>query len=716
MILIRRRTPTILQMEAAECGAACLGIILAHWGRWKTLEELRTSCNVSRDGSSARSIVRAARAEGLEVQALKMEPAHLRQSPLPAIVHWGMNHFVIVEKFSRGKVFLNDPAVGPRVVSAGEFDENFTGIALLMRPGSAFARQGSKPSLRQAVVGRLKGSGDAFAFTVLVSVLLVVPGLLVPVFSQLFIDQILVNRFDNWLLPLIASMAGCAVLMAFLTWLQRETLLRLETRLALAGALRFVDHLMRLPVGYFSQRHAGEVASRVMLNDRVAQLMASEVGLVIFNLFSASAYLVAMTLYAPPLAAIIAIFALANFAMLVWSSRQLADENRRLLTTSSVQSGFAKQGMQMIESYKASGTEHLLRERLSAMQMRVLNLRQAIAGAQLRLNAMPGLSAVLLGGIVLIVGGNMVIAGEMTLGMLVAFQALMAGFLAPMTQLVQLGGKIQDGQAYLRILDDTLKHPSAPEFAAPPAAKTSRKRLRGAISLRNVSFAYSPGAPLLLDDISFELLAGERLGIVGASGSGKSTLGSLLAGLYQPTSGSILIDGVDIGALSRDQLRQSLAFVDQRSAILEASVRDNISLFDHSLPDDRIVQASRLAMLHQVVLARPGGYGTMLAEGGSDLAGGQRARLELARALVRDPRILIMDEATAALDNATEAQLFVNLRQLGATQIVIAHRFTAIRECDRVLVLDKGRIVQTGRPDELLITPGPLRDLMAEPG
>jgi NHLM bacteriocin system ABC transporter peptidase/ATP-binding protein len=713
-LLRRRRTPTILQMEAAECGAACLAIVLAHWGRWKTLEEMRALCNVSRDGSSAMSIARAARAEGMDVQALRMEPAHLREATLPAIIHWGMNHFVVVERFGRGRVFINDPAVGPRTVSEEDFNGQFTGIALILKPSDTFERQGSRPSLKRAVTHRLRGSAGAFSFTVLISLLLIVPGLLIPVFSQLFIDQILIGRFDKWLLPLVASMVGCAVLMALLTWLQREVLLRLETRLALIGALNFVQNLVRLPVGYFSQRHPAEVASRVMLNDRVAQLMASEVALVVFNLLSATAYLVAMALYAPPLAVIVVCFAALNFIILVWSSRQLADENRRLLAASSLQSGLAKQGMQMIESYKASGTEHLLRERLSAMQSRVINLRQGIAGSQMRLNAAPGLSAALLGGVVLIVGGNMVIAGQMTLGMLVAFQALMAAFLAPVTQLVQLGGKIQDGQAYLRILDDTLQHPAAAEFAPGKAAQATLRRLRGAISVRNVSFAYSPGGQPLLDDISFDLAVGERLGIVGASGSGKSTLGSLIAGLYQPTHGAIMIDGVDIENLPREQFRQSLAFVDQRSAILEASVRDNIALFDHSLPDDRIVEASRVSLLHQVVLARPGGYSAMLTEGGSDLSGGQRARIELARALVRDPRILIMDEATAALDNETEAQLFANLRALGATQIVIAHRFSAISECDRVIVLDKGKIVQTGHPRDLIAAAGPLRDLMAE--
>ena len=711
---IRRRTPTILQVEAAECGAVVLGIMLAHYGRWLTVEELRVACNVSRDGSSARSIVRAARASGMDVQAMKMEPAQLREVELPAVIHWGMNHFVVVEGFSRGKVHLNDPAVGPRSVSDAEFDRNFTGIVLSMRPGDGFLRAGEKPSLRHALVERLKGSEDAFLFVVLVSLVLVVPGLLVPVFSQVFIDQILVNRHDSWLKPLLQGMIICAVLIGVLTWLQRETLLRLETRLAVAGALRFANHVVRLPIAYFAQRQPGEVASRVMLNDRVAQLMTSEVGFIAFNLLTASAYLALMMFYAPILALIVAAAAILNFLLLLLVTRNLEDENRRLLAAMNMQAGLEKQGLQMIESYKSSGSESLFRQQLSAIQARTLNLRQAISRIQMRLNSLPGLSSIVLGGTVLIVGGNMVIQGQMTLGMLIAFQILMASFLAPVTQLVQFGARIQDGQAYLRLLDDTLKHPLCEEFQPPRKEAQAAGRLTGRIELDEVHFSFSPAGHPLLSGISLQLDPGERLGIVGATGSGKSTLGALIAGLYPPTGGRILLDGWELCEIDREQLRQSLAYIDQRSAIFEASLRDNISLFDHSLPEERVVDAARMSLIHDSILKRPGGYGALVREGGTDLAGGQRARIEIARAVVRDPRILIMDEATAALDYQTEARLFANLRRLGATQIVMAHRYSAIRECDRVVVLDGGRVVQEGVPRDLYQQPGPFRDLMRE--
>lgn len=708
----RQRTPTLLQMEAAECGAAALGIILGYHGCWATLEELRLACNVSRDGSSALAILRAARAMGLEAQAERLEPADLRGRDLPAIIHWGMNHFLVVEGFRGDRVRLNDPATGPREVSAAEFDRMFTGIVLFMRPGSGFQRRGSRPSLARGLTRRLRGAGDAFGFILMISFALVVPGLLVPVFAQIFIDQILVNRFATWLWPLILGMGLAAVLTAALTFLQREALLRLETRLALRGAAGFVGHVVRLPLLYFAQRHPGEVASRVTLNDRLAQLIAGDVGAVLLNLLTATAYLAAMMFYAPWLGLLVAAGAAVNLALLTRSSRALADDNRRMVIATTMQAGFAKQGLGMIEAYKAAGLEDLFRERLSAMYARVLNLRQGLARRRMRLTALPGLTGLALGGLVLVIGADMVIRGELTLGMLIAFQALMAGFLAPMAQLVQLGARIQDGQACIQVLDDTLRHPTAAEFTG--TADPAPGRLIGAIDLRGVSAGYGPAAVPLIRDLNLSLSPGERLGIVGASGSGKSTLAALIAGIHPPAAGDILIDGTPMTAIPRARLRQSLAYVDQRAVILEGSIRDNIALWDPSLPDERIVEAARMALIHDVILRRPGGYGGHVTEGGTNLSGGQRARLEIARALVREPRILILDEATAFLDTETEAGLHAGLRRLGATMIIVAHRFSAVRDCDRVIVMDKGSIVQEGSPEALLSRPGPFVQLMRE--
>ncbi|GAB4170701.1 MAG: NHLP family bacteriocin export ABC transporter peptidase/permease/ATPase subunit [Thalassobaculales bacterium] len=712
MAAARVRTPTMLQIEASECGAAALGIVLAHFGRWTTLEELRAACNVTRDGSSALSIARAARAEGLQVEATRMEPEHLRGIAMPVIVHWGMDHFVVVEGFGRGVVHLNDPAQGPRRVSEEEFDRGFTGIVLALRPGPDFQRRGQPRSLWRSLATRLRGSGSTLAFSIMIALALVVPGLLVPAFARIFVDQVLINSFDHWLGPLLLGMTGCSLVTGLLVWLQRDVLLRLETRLAFAGTLAFVDHVLRLPIGYFAQRHPAQIAGRVMLNDRIAQLAASEVGTALSSLLTAAAFLIAMLVTAPMLGALVLLLALGNLGLLVWSARALRDDNHRLLAATTGHAGFARQGLQMIELYKASGTADQLRARLAAMNARALNLRQSIAAAQARLGILPGLTSLAAGAVVMAIGGTMVISGEMSLGMLVAFQALTIGFLVPLSALVMLAARIQDGEACLRLLDDTLQHPPAAEFCrSGPAAAASTARLAGAVSTSGLGFRHGSDGPLLLEGVSFDLAPGEWLGIAGKSGSGKSTLAALIAGLGEPSTGSILFDGIPHAAVPRQRLRRSLAHVDQHPAIFEGTVRDNIALWDHSLPEERIVAAARQALLHEAVLDR-GGYGARLREGGSNLSGGQRARLAIARALVREPRILILDEATAALDDAMEAQLLANLRASGATTILIAHRRTALRACDRAIMLDRGRVVQAGPPDRLLAAPGPFREMM----
>ena len=577
-----RRTPTVMQMEATECGAASLTIILHHFGRWLTLEDVRAQCAVSRDGSSALNIVKAARDNGLEVRAQRLEPHHLAQAQLPGIAHWGMNHFVVVEGVAPDGILINDPAEGPRKVSAEDFDQSFSGVFLSMQPGEAFERTGRRWSVVQALRRRLAGVEDGVGYTLLVSLALVFPGLLVPVFSQIFVDQILINRYGGWLGPLLWGMLGVALLTGVLTWLQREALLRLETRLASEGSVRFVNHLLRLPIAFFGQRHAGQLSARVGLNDRVAQLGAGDLGQILLNMVTASIYLLGMAFYAGWLTLVVVVMASLNGFVMQAQARAMADDNRRLLVATSVEGGLARQGLKMIESYKAMGQEDLLRRRLVALNMRVLNLRQQLGVAQAKLQAFAPFISLTCAAIVLAIGAIMVIDGRMSLGMLVAFQALMAGFFAPVTRLVQLGGRIRDGEAYLRAIDDSLDHPVDPEFAG--TETSPMRRIAGAVAVKELSFRYGPAAPSLLKDISFSLQPGERLALVGASGSGKSTLGRLIAGLLEPSEGAVEIDGVALRAVPRTLLRRSIAVVEQQAMLFGGSVRDNITLWDDSMP------------------------------------------------------------------------------------------------------------------------------------
>ena len=704
----RIRTPTILQMEAAECGAAALAIVLAQHGLWLPLEELRRRCGISRDGSRASNIALAARQLGLEVSGFRGEPAALAQVPLPAILHWGMDHFVVLEGRGRRAWFINDPARGPRRVEDAEFARNFTGVVLALEPGPAFRPGGVRPSAARGLAARLAGTWGGFWFLLGVSLMLLVPGLLLPAATRIFVDQVLVNHMADWLPALLLGIAGLGAVMAALTWLQLRLLLRLETRLAVSGASGFLRHLLRLPVSYFGQRHPGDLSSRVALNDRLAGLLAGDLGRAGLALVGALAYLAAMAAYDLPLAGLVLGFALVNLLVLQRIGRSLVDDNHHLLAETALDQGEAKQGLQMIDAYKAAGSEEVLHRRLVGRQARILNLRQRMALRRAVVEGLPTALNLLAAAAVLWLGGERIMAGTMTVGGLVAFQGLMVGFAGPVQQLVGLGAQMQDAGAYLAMLDDTLRHPADAEFAAAPAAAD---RLEGRIELRGVAFGHSPLEPALLEEVSLTVPVGHRLGIVGASGSGKSTLAGLIAGLHRPWRGEVLIDGQPLPLIPRAALRGSLAMVDQNVVLFDGTVRENLSLWDPTLSDERLASAARDAAIHAEILDR-GGYGARIAEEGRNLSGGQRARIELARALALDPRILVLDEATAALDTVTEAAILGRLRRRGCTLVVIAHRLSAVRDCDEVVVLEQGRIVARGTPEALMQAEGPYRALM----
>jgi NHLM bacteriocin system ABC transporter peptidase/ATP-binding protein len=705
------RTPTLLQMEAVECGAAALGIVLAHHGRWVSLEELRVACGVSRDGSRASHVAAAARNYGMTVQAFRLEPEHLPEMELPLIAHWGMNHFVVVEGIGPRDAWINDPATGPRRIPRAELERMFTGVAITLSPGPDFRRGGEKPRAIGGILRRLRGNEASFGFVLGISLLMMIPALLVPAFSQVFVDDILVGRFDSWLEPLLWGMAATAVAMGAITWLQLDTLLRLETRLSVGGSAGFLERLTRLPVGFFAQRHPGDVTGRVLLNDRVARLVSGDVGRGLLGIISASIYALAMALYDVGLTVVVVAAAAVNLGALLWLGRSLSDDNQRLLARTLRADGLARQGLQMVESYRSSGSETMLLAQLAGARAGVANITQRLATRRALLEGLPAFITVAAGAAILVMGGARIMAGGMTVGQLVAFQALAMGFMAPVSQLVAVATQMQDARANLALLEDTMHHPLAEEFAR-PAAPPAVARLAGRIELRGVTFGHSRLEKPLLDDVSLVVEPGRRLGIVGASGSGKSTLALLIAGLYRPWSGEVLLDGRPLSDIPREELRRQVAVVDQHGFLFDGTVRDAIAMWDPTLADERLVESAQDAAIHPDILARRGGYGGVVAEEGRNWSGGQRSRLELARALVTDPAILVLDEATAALDNRTEATVLKNLRRRGCTMLVIAHRLGLVRDCDEVLVMERGRIVQQGRPDVLAATPGPFRAML----
>jgi NHLM bacteriocin system ABC transporter peptidase/ATP-binding protein len=714
----RARVPTVLQMEAVECGAASLAMVLAYHRKLVPLEEVRLACGVSRDGSKASNVVKAARGYGLNAKGFKKEPGELRRLPVPMIVHWNFNHFVVLEGFGKGKAFLNDPAHGPRMVTEDEFDQSFTGVALTFERTPEFVAGGEGHSLRAALARRLAGLHAAVAYVVLAGLALVLPGLLVPTFSRVFVDDVLVKGMGDWVRPLTWFMAATAAVMAVLTLLQQRYLLRLETRLAIGTSARFLWHVLHLPLQFFTQRFPGEIASRVGINDRVAMLLSGELATTMLAAVMVAFYALLMFRYDPLLAGIVVLTGALNMAALRFVAQRRTDLSQRLLQDRGKAIGTAMGGLLNIENLKATGSESDFFARWSGYYAKAANAQHQLALQTTLLAAVPPLLLALSTALLLGMGGLRVMDGDLSMGMLIAFQALMMAFLAPVNSLVNMGSTLQEVRGDMNRLDDVLRAKAEGLDAPPPAEDEPAlafpmSRLAGHLELRRVSFGYSRLEPALIQDFNLDLKPGSRVALVGGSGSGKSTVARIVSGLYEPWAGEVLLDGVQRARIPRPVMTSSFAVVDQEVFLFEGSVRENLTMWDPTVPEADLVEAARDACIHDDVSARAGGYASRVEEGGRNFSGGQRQRMEIARALVNRPSVLVLDEATSALDPSVEQEIDDNLRRRGCTCLIVAHRLSTIRDCDEIVVMDSGKIVQRGTHDELKDEDGPYRALIA---
>ncbi|MEK7684846.1 MAG: NHLP family bacteriocin export ABC transporter peptidase/permease/ATPase subunit [Verrucomicrobiota bacterium] len=711
----RVRTPTVLQMEAVECGAAALAIVLAHYGRIVPLEELRVACGVSRDGSKASNVIKAAREYGLTAKGFTKEPDELKSLSLPCIVFWNFNHFLVVEGFGKGMVYLNDPASGPRKVPSEEFDQSFTGVVLSLAPRPDFQKGGQKRSLIAALQSRLAGSEVALAFVVLAGLALVIPGLVIPTFSKIFVDDFLIGGKTSWIGPLLLGMGLTALLRAALVWVQHFYLMRFEAKLAVTTSSNFFWHVLHLPIEFFTQRYGGEIGSRVQINDWVASLLTGQLATNMISLVMVIFYAILLFTYDVLLTSVGIFIAVFNVVALRFVSRRRVDANRRLQQDEGKLTGTSMGGLQMIETLKATGTEPDFFLRWSGYQSKVVNTQQQLAVYNEYLGAVPSVLSAINTAVILAVGGARVIDGTMTIGQLVAFQSLMASFTDPFNTLVNLGSTLQDAEGAMNRLDDVLRYKRDPQVDPSQdgnVAADGAVKLSGSLELKEVSFGYSKLDPPLIEKFSLTLKPGQRVALVGGSGSGKSTVSKLVCGLYQTWSGEILFDGQRRPDIPRQTLTNSLALVDQDIFLFEGTVRDNLTLWDETIPDSRVMQAAKDAAIHEDVAARPGGYDSLVSEGGGNYSGGQRQRLEIARALIGNPTILVLDEATSALDAITEKQIDDNLRRRGCTCLIVAHRLSTIRDCDEIIVLERGQVVQRGTHDQLKSMEGHYAELI----
>ena len=703
----RVHTPIVLQMHASECGAACLAAVLAHYGRWVPLQELRKTCSVGRDGSTASDIIQAARHYGLASSGWRKGMGQLHTMPLPAILHWGFNHFVILEGIGRDRFYLNDPAIGHRTVNADTFDKNFTGIVLTFEPTPQFERTGSSPGILGRLRPWFRGAASEIALVVASGMMLALLSLATPLLLGVFVDHV----FDGtapWGGIMTGVLAVCAVLIYGLTWFKETCLRGLSIRLSVIGSDRCVSHLLRLATDFFCHRFAGDLTARTRAIDRIATGMSSQFLNVLIELAISVVFFIVMLLYAPFLAAVILGLAGLNIALMRAITRMRVEENHTLRHEQGTLLGIGMSGLHRRELLNATGGDDNFFSRWSGYQARELIARQRFTELGYVNTALPGLFTLLGNAVILLLGTLQVMEGEMTLGAMMSFYVIAGMFLAPVGRFVEFADQLQTLEADFDRLDDIIKAPQASHLA--DAATSSgrletvdgRLRLAGRVELRNVTFGYNRKRPPLIENFNLVIEPGQRVALVGGSGSGKSTLSHLVAGIHQPWSGEILFDDIPLGNVPHEVLLNTLSLVDQHIVLFAATIRDNLTLWNSTVPDADVVEAAKDACIHDEIVSRPLGYDALVDEGGQNFSGGQRQRLEIARALVSRPSVLILDEATSALDAVTEEMIDLTMRRRGASCLIIAHRLSTIRDSDQIIVLQKGRIVQRGTHDALM--------------
>ncbi|GAA4414903.1 NHLP family bacteriocin export ABC transporter peptidase/permease/ATPase subunit [Nibrella viscosa] len=701
------KVPTVLQMESVECGAAALSIILGHFGKFVPLEKLRIACGVSRDGLKATNIIKAARQFGLEAKGYAKSVEKLMQIETPAIIFWNFNHFLVLEGFAKDKVYLSDPAQGRYAVTYEEFDEAYTGVVLTFKPNEHFEKGNEKQGLAASLASRIANSKLSITYILLASLFLVIPGLVIPSFIKVFIDKYLVNGHADFVMPLLLIMGAVLTLNAVLVYLQQYYLLKLETKLALTTSSKFLWHVFHLPISFFTQRYSGEIGNRVSLNDKVAKLLSGDLANAVLNVIIVLFYAGLMFSYDVTLTLIGICMAGLNVVALRFVSRARKDGSRLLGNETGKLLGTTTSGISMIETLKASGRENDFFTNWIGYLAKVMNAQQQLGWLTIRLNILPPLITSLTTTLILGLGALRIMDGEMTLGALVSFTYLMGNFINPVNQLISVGTMLHETESDMGRIDDVMNYETDEQFrtvalqadAQPTGVYT---KLTGYFELRDVTFGYNTTMPPLIENFSLKVKPGSRVALVGGSGSGKSTVAKIASGLYPIWSGEVLFDGKPKSEIPRHIITSSLAVIDQEVLVFNGTIKENISFWDATIPDKHIIQSARDAAIHDIISVRKDGYDSAVMEGGANFSGGQRQRLEIARALANNPSLLIMDEATSALDPTAEKMVMDNIKKRGCTCLIVAHRLSTIIDCDEIIVMEYGKVAERGTHQELM--------------
>ncbi len=697
------KVPVVMQMEALECGAASLTMILAYYGKWVPLERVRADCGVSRDGSKAKNILKAARSYGLTAKGYRYEPEELkRNGKFPCIIHWNFNHFVVLDGFKGNKAYLNDPAKGSYSVSMSVFDKSFTGICLMFEPSESFEPGGKPKSVLAFAKKRLRGAGAAVAFVVLTTIITSLIGVINPAFSRIFLDRLLTGENPEWFMPFIIALAGMSAVQLIVAWIQAVYSLKINGKLSVVGSTDYMWKVLRMPMEFFSQRMAGDIQQRQSMNANIAQSLVQTFAPLVLETLMMIFYLIVMIRYSLVLTLVGIASILINIAVSRMISKKRVNITRVQLRDAGKLAGATVAGIEMIETIKASGAENGFFEKWAGYQASVNTQQVKFLKLNQYLGMIPELVSSLANTAVLVLGVYFTINGEFTVGMIMAFQGFLSSFMAPARTLISAGQTLQEMRTQMERVEDVMEYPADVSYDNDTIDENAEyDKLSGNVELKNVTFGYSRLDEPLIKGFDLTLKTGSRVAFVGTSGCGKSTLSKLISGLYKPWSGEILFDGKPIDRIDRSVFTGSLAVVDQDIILFEDTIANNIKMWDNSIEDFEMIMAARDAQLHEDIMQRDGGYNYRMTEGGKDLSGGQRQRMEIARVLAQDPTIIILDEATSALDAKTEYEVVKSIKDRGITCIVVAHRLSTIRDCDEIIVLDHGTVVERGTHEEL---------------
>ena len=710
----------VMQMEALECGAATLAMVLAYYGKWLPLEQVREACGVSRDGSSAHSLLKAARAFGMEANGYRVSVEAL-EGMQPAILHWNFNHFVVFRGFKAGHAYINDPALGPMELTMEDFSRSFTGVALELKPTDDFQPEGAPVSILSYVKKYLNGAREAFWLTFVFSLLAAFVAISVPLFTNIFFDEILSGRNRDWGATFITAMGAVALFSFMLEFLKDKYSLRIAGSLALKGNVGFLQHLLHLPMAFYAMRYVGDLQQRQHLNERITKSLVDVLAPQLINIALLVLYLILMVSYSLTLSLVGVLAALFNLALIQWFALKRVNLIR---TTEQSEGRYFSATVSCIdnmESIKAAGAETGFFSYWSGLWAQKFNRANDADDQEIRMGVVPILITGLVDAAVLILGALFILKGELTIGMLMAFQGFMASFITPVSEVVGASQRIIEMRSQMERVDDVMRYDSGLRDESlelrgvtptDDSHSTPSGKLGGDVELRHVTFGYSKMQPPLIEDFSLHIEPGRSIAIVGSSGCGKSTLAKLITGLYKPWSGEVLFDGRNIESISSEEFTNSVAAIDQNIVLFDDTVAQNIRMWDHSIEDFTMMMACNDAQIRNDIVSRPEGFATRLVKGGQNFSGGQRQRMEIATALAKEPVVLIMDEATSALDPKTEDEVMQSVRMMGPTLVIVAHRLSTIRDCDEIIVMDQGQIVQRGTHDELLAQEGLYQELM----